>query len=217
MRSTARLQVGGSWTPFYQAWNRGELTAEALRDYACQYYQHVAAFPMYLSAVHSGTDDVEARRHLLDNLNDEEAGHANHPELWLQFARAVGVHPGEAEGTVARDETRALVETFRFICPKRSTAEGLASLYAYESQIPEVSQTKIAGLRRFYGVTSADGTAYFDVHIGADREHSRRELQLLNRLVNEENGAAAQWAVDLTLHALWEFLSGVCRHNTIAC
>ncbi|HTV07041.1 MAG TPA: hypothetical protein VME86_16855, partial [Acidobacteriaceae bacterium] len=35
--------------PFYQAWSRGELSMDALRDYATQYYQHVAAFPTYLS------------------------------------------------------------------------------------------------------------------------------------------------------------------------
>ena len=37
--------------PFYLAWARGELSKEALSDYARQYYHHVAAFPTYLSAV----------------------------------------------------------------------------------------------------------------------------------------------------------------------
>ncbi len=43
--------------PFYLAWTRGELSKEALTDYAKQYYHHVAAFPTYLSAVHSKCDD----------------------------------------------------------------------------------------------------------------------------------------------------------------
>jgi len=34
--------------PFYLAWTRGELSKEALTDYARQYYHHVAAFPTYL-------------------------------------------------------------------------------------------------------------------------------------------------------------------------
>src|SRR5690242_20815496 len=33
--------------PFYLAWARGELSREALTDYARQYYQHVATFPTY--------------------------------------------------------------------------------------------------------------------------------------------------------------------------
>ena len=67
--------------PFYQCWTRGELPAEALRDYAAQYYHHVAAFPTYLSALHSHTSDQTVRRHILTNLIDEEAGSPNHPEL----------------------------------------------------------------------------------------------------------------------------------------
>ena len=54
--------------PFYQSWTKGELDLPTLRDYAMQYYQHVAAFPTYLSAVHSRTEDQVTRKHLLDNL-----------------------------------------------------------------------------------------------------------------------------------------------------
>ena len=45
--------------PFYLAWTRGELTRQALTDYARQYYHHVAAFPTYLSAVHAKCDVIE--------------------------------------------------------------------------------------------------------------------------------------------------------------
>ena len=43
--------------PFYVAWTQGKLSKEALTDYPRQYYHHVAAFPMYLSAVHAKCDD----------------------------------------------------------------------------------------------------------------------------------------------------------------
>ena len=40
--------------PFYQIyWNEGKLTREIIKDYAEQYYQHVKAFPRYISATHS--------------------------------------------------------------------------------------------------------------------------------------------------------------------
>src|SRR4029453_18412033 len=77
--------------PFYLAWTRGELSKEALTDYARQYYHHVAAFPTYLSAVHAKCDDQATRKQLLSNLIDEEAGSPNHPELWKQFAKSLGV------------------------------------------------------------------------------------------------------------------------------
>ena len=45
--------------PFYQAWTAGTLTADRLRNDAVQYYQHVAAFPRYLSGLHSRCEDLE--------------------------------------------------------------------------------------------------------------------------------------------------------------
>src|SRR5438876_9813695 len=72
--------------PFYLARTRGELSNEALADYARQYYHHVAAFPTYLSAVHARCDNPARRKQLLNNLIDEEAGSPNRPELWLNLA-----------------------------------------------------------------------------------------------------------------------------------
>ena len=124
--------------PFYLAWTRGELSKAALADYARQYYHHVAAFPTYLSAVHAGSDDQPTRRQLLKNLIDEEAGLPNHPELWLQFAEALGVSKEDAQFSEEWTETSNLIGTFRSVCSEGTTAEGLAALYAYESQAPAV-------------------------------------------------------------------------------
>ncbi len=33
--------------PFYKAWVAGDLTRDDLREYALDYYHHVAAFPVY--------------------------------------------------------------------------------------------------------------------------------------------------------------------------
>jgi len=203
--------------PFYQAWTRGELTLEALRDYATQYYHHVAAFPTYLSSVHSHTEDQAARRLILENLMDEEAGHPNHPELWLRFAETLGADRDAVQKAEQRDETKNLIGTFRSICRDRSTTEGLAALYAYESQIPAVSETKIDGLKKFYNITTPNGLGYFDVHIVADKEHSRVERNLLGASINEQNAPAVTKSVDDTLDALWEMLSGMCHKNGITC
>ena len=80
---------------FYLAWARGELSKDALTDYAQQYYHHVAAFPTYLSAVHSNCEDQAIRKQLLDNLIDEEAGSPNHPDLWKEFAQSLSKQKGK--------------------------------------------------------------------------------------------------------------------------
>ena len=137
--------------PFYLAWTRGELSREALADYATQSYHHVAAFPTYLSSVHSHCDDQWTRKMLLENLSEEESGSPNHPELWLNFATSLGAKAAEVQQSEQHPETIKLIETFRSICRDGSVVEGLAALYAYESQIPAVSESKIEGLRKHYG------------------------------------------------------------------
>jgi pyrroloquinoline-quinone synthase len=200
--------------PFYLAWARGDLTKEALTDYAKQYYHHVAAFPTYLSAVHAKSDDQPTRKQILQNLIDEEAGSPNHPELWKQFANALGVDDVD----VAKEpETKKLIETFRSVCGDKSTAEGLAALYAYESQIPAICESKIDGLKKHYGFNDPKGYEYFTVHIEADKEHSATERALLADKIDNRNAENVRASVNRVLDALWEMLSGVCRRHAIVC
>src|SRR5512143_1438551 len=85
--------------PFYQAWSEGKLTSEDLREYAADYYHHVAAFPTYLSAFHSRLEDGELRRNVLRNLADEEIEGRAHSDMWLDFAEGMGA---ERDSVAAR-------------------------------------------------------------------------------------------------------------------
>src|SRR5882762_516638 len=203
--------------PFYLAWTRGELSKEALTDYAKQYYHHVVAFPTYLSAVHAECDDQPTRKQILQNLVDEEAGSPNHPELWKQFANALGVDDVDLAKTEKQMETKDLIDAFRSACGEGSTAEGLAALYAYESQIPAICESKIDGLKKHYGFTDPEHYRYFSVHIEADREHSAAERQMLSSYLDNGNFENVKASVNRVLDALWEMLSGVCRRHAIAC
>ena len=203
--------------PFYLAWTRGELSTEALADYARQYYQHVAAFPTYLSAIHANCADQSTRKQVLRNLIDEEAGSPNHPELWLNFAEGLGISARDAQNAEKWPETKNLIDTFRSVCREGSTAEGLAALYSYESQIPAICESKIDGLKKHYGFVDPKNYEYFSVHIEADREHSAVEQSLLREYIGCQNFESVRASVNRVLDALWEILSGVCRRHTIAC
>lgn len=203
--------------PFYLAWTRGKLSQEALTDYARQYYYHVAAFPTYLSAVHARCDDQATRKQILSNLIDEEAGSPNHPNLWKRFAEGLGVDDVDLANTRKQPETQNLIDTFRSVCGEGSTAQGLAALYAYESQIPAICESKIDGLKKYYGFKNPEHYEYFSVHLEADREHSAAERKMLNTYVNNRNFDSVRASVDRVLDALWEMLSGVCRRHAIAC
>jgi pyrroloquinoline-quinone synthase len=203
--------------PFYLAWTRGELSKEALREYARQYYHHVAAFPTYLSAVHAKCDDQATRKQLLFNLIDEEAGSPNHPELWKKFAQGLGVDHTDFAKMEKQPETKNLIDTFRSVCGEGSTAQGMAALYAYESQIPAICESKIDGLRKHYRFRNPKHYEYFSVHIEADREHSAAERKILASYIDSHNIDSVRASVRCVLDALWEMLSGVCRRHAIAC
>lgn len=203
--------------PFYLAWTRGELSREALADYARQYYHHVAAFPTYLSAVHANCDDQSTRKEVLNNLIDEEAGSPNHPELWLNFAEGLGVSARDARNAEKWPETKNLIDTFRSVCRDGSIAQGLGALYAYESQIPAICESKIDGLKKHYGFADPKHYEYFSVHIEADREHSAAEQRLLGGYIACQNFDTVRASVNRVLDALWEMLSGVCHRHAIAC
>ena len=198
--------------PFYKAWNEGKLTREIIKDYAEQYYQHVKAFPRYISATHSLCEDLAKRKILLENLQDEEKAGSDHPKLWKNFALSMGADKTEIESVKKEKFTSEMIDNF-FKNGRASYAEGLASLYTYERQIPEIAETKIRGLKNHYGGSSKKGLEFFEVHKAADVYHREACEKLLDDLSAEEQKKAEVSALS-TAKYLWNFLTGIAdKHN----
>ena len=196
--------------PFYQAWQRGELTLDALRGYAGQYYHHVLAFPQYVSGAHANCPNQKDRQEVLENLIEEERGEENHPELWLRFSDALGMSRDSVENAELLPRTIELVDTFKNATKNGSFAEAATALYCYESQVPAVAKTKIAGLKEFYNIHSPSGLQFFEVHIEADEWHAEVGRNFVERYGNEPSERdgvleTARRCVD----ALWTFLDSV--------
>ena len=193
--------------PFYKSWNEGKLTREIIKDYAEQYYQHVKAFPRYISATHSMCEDISKRKVLLENLTEEEDKDHDHPKLWKQFALALGA---DKDGIETKDQetfTKDMIDNF-FKQARSSYAEGLGSFYTYERQVPEVADVKISGLKTHYGVDTKEGLQFFEVHKDADVIHRAECEKLLDELSPEEQVKAEKAALT-TAKFMWNFLSGV--------
>jgi pyrroloquinoline-quinone synthase len=204
--------------PFYQLWSQGKLTRQNLREYAVSYYPHVAAFPTYVSGVHSHCEDAGLRQELLENLIEEERGTENHPALWRKFAAALGAAESDLATAPRTPEIADAIAEFRRSTRDGSVAEGLAALYAYESQIPEVSKTKREGLREFYGIEEGDATRFFSVHETADVWHRQVERDALGRVADTpEARDRALEAARRCCDALRRALDGVMRENRLAC
>jgi len=201
---------------FYQLWNEGLLTKEQLQEYSRQYYFLEASFPQYLSLIHSkcGANDLATRRVLVKNLYEEEVEVTPHVELWRQFEEGLGVPRENQTNAHMLPETEATISMLKQICSDQSIEEGLAAMFAYEAMLPEVSQRKIEGLKKHYGINDEKTLEFFTTHMVADAKHSDEWVKLFYKKREEElkekrtliEGAALKACQALNL-----FLDGVMK------
>jgi pyrroloquinoline-quinone synthase len=199
--------------PFYADWRAGTLPREALQDYAAQYYAFESEFPRFLSMLHARSERRDVRQALLDNLWDEEHGEANHAELWLRFGEGVGTTRERIGAADRHAATTALVETYRELVAEAPLAAGVAAVYAYEAQVPEVAAEKEQGLRDRYGVSDPRALAFFALHSTLDVEHSAAERGMIRALaVTPADEEAAVEGTARILDAWTAFLDDVRAH-----
>ncbi len=201
--------------PFYQAWSKGELTRDELREYASEYWHHVSAFPTYLSALHARLEDAPLRRTVLENLADEEGLPASRPhsDLWMDFAAGMGADSTAVRDRTLQPETAALIAHFHDAM-QDAPASALAALYTYESRVPAIARTKADGLKQHYAADMAT-SRYFALHQVADVYHAKvwRDAIEAELAAHPEETEAALDAAEATAAALWNTLSGIERER----
>ena len=181
--------------PFYQRWSAGELSPEELACYAGQYGHAVRAIAQLSAAL---AETVPANLELQAH-SDEEAAHI---ALWDRFTEKVG---GDADAAPTP-------ETAACVCAWTEDAglvAGLARMYAIESGQPEISRTKLQGLRDHYGVHGGEGTRYFDVHEDRDVEHAAEGRALIEELAGAGEADAIVASAESAFDANWRLLDGV--------
>jgi pyrroloquinoline-quinone synthase len=189
--------------PFYRRWSAGELSREELGRYAGQ-YRHAVVALADASELAAGAAPAPISQGLTRHTAEER----EHVALWDGFAAACG----------ADADAPALGATAS--CAERWTAgsdllERLAVLYAIEASQPEISRTKLDGLREHYAfVQEGPATEYFGVHEHRDVEHSEAAAKLIRELMASEPDPAAKAQAmaaraEEALRGNWELLSGV--------
>jgi pyrroloquinoline-quinone synthase len=176
-----------------------------LQEYARQYYHFEAAFPRFLSSIHARTESPKIRQLLLDNLWDEEHGERNHPALWLEFAAALGLAEDDVTSAQLRPETRALIEHFKTASADAPLAEALATVFAYEGQVPAIAWQKIKGLTEHYDFEPKQ-FEFFSVHLVADIAHAGAEMESIAVACDDDEAVIR--AVETSCDRLLSFLDG---------
>jgi len=204
--------------PYYQAWSKGELTHDNLAFYASQYYEHVSAFPTYLTALHARQPEGPVRRAILANAADEEgidAGGRSHAAIWKQFESGMKEKSANTVEAAIQPEMNQLVSTYRELASEASLPKALGALYAYESQVPRVASEKLKGLKELYRADNRT-CEYFALHRVADVHHSRVWQELIDTCVAQDPQCVDEIldGVSTGAKALWAALDGIEQART---
>ena len=151
--------------PFYQSWSDGKLTREALMGYSKEYYQLVKAVPIFMTQL---MDHVPS--HLYDELDFHQQEEFSHIGMWERFASGLGISRNDLLNYDGLYKTNHAVSGMHQLMG--SLESGAVAMYAFEKEIPKISQIKLEGLAEFYGLTSEDVTKYFKEHMEADVRHT---------------------------------------------
>lgn len=166
--------------PFYQMWSDGKLTKESLAGYSKEYFQLVKAVPSFMTPIIE-----KAPNSVVSELVENQQEESDHIKPWISFANQLGIseeelipYSGLAKTQKAVSELNELMQTFE---------GGACAMYAFEKEIPKISQTKLDGLAEFYGMTNEESTEYFKLHTEADIRHAASWRNILEKSTTDSN------------------------------
>jgi len=166
--------------PFYQAWSDGKLTQESLAGYSKEYFQLVKSVPSFMTPIIE-----KAPENVVDELIENQQEESDHIKPWIAFAGELGINEDELISYEGLPKTKKAVSDLNNLM---NTFEGGAcAMYAFEKEIPKISQTKLDGLAEFYGMTNHESTEYFKLHTEADIRHAASWQHVLENSSTDSN------------------------------
>jgi pyrroloquinoline-quinone synthase len=180
--------------PFYQMWSEGKLTANHLQGYSKEYFELVKAVPEFVRNIQGLANDPSLEGELAQNFREE----SDHVNAWMKFAISLGVSRDELLNHVSASKTREAVLALNGLT-KLSFEEAAAAMYAYESELPKISTSKINGLMKYYGIDNSDATSYFEIHKEADVRHAGMWRSILENVSSDK----IESVFDAGFNSLW--------------
>jgi pyrroloquinoline-quinone synthase len=172
---------------FYKMWSEGKLTIDHLQGYSKEYFQLVKKVPKFVENIAEATGNPDI---ITNNAREE----AEHIELWVRFAAALGVSKSDLINYGGSEKTNEAVAKLMALA-NLTFEEAVAAMYAYEMELPKISRSKIDGLKKLYGMDSEDATKYFEIHEEADVRHAQVWREVLQRIPAERQESALNAAI----------------------
>lgn len=163
---------------FYILWREGKLTINHLRSYSKEYFQLVKAVPELVDNIHENLENYDPRNQYVKAVKNTQYEEYQHIEPWIKFAQSLGIEKQELLEYEGNDEVNLAIENLKESCLS-SIVEGASTMYSFEKELPQISKTKIEGLKKFYNIFSDEDITYFKIHQTADIEHARLWKTLL--------------------------------------
>lgn len=165
--------------PFYQMWSDGKLSLDSLTGYSKEYYQLVKSVPSFMTPIIEQAPDS-----LKSELTSNQEEEIQHIKPWLRFASSLGVDEKELEHYAGLPKTIQAVSQLSSLM--NSFEGGSCAMYAFEKEIPKISQVKLEGLAEFYGISSEQATEYFKLHTEADIRHAAAWRKALEQISSKK-------------------------------
>ncbi len=165
--------------PFYEMWSAGKLTQESLAGYSKEYFQLVKAVPKFMTPIIEQAPESVVKELVFNQQEESE-----HIQPWIKFAGSLGISQEELENYEGLEKTKQAVAQLDSLMGDYET--GSCAMYAFEKEIPKISQTKLEGLAEFYGLTTEDATKYFKLHTEADIRHAAAWRSILENASTDQ-------------------------------
>ena len=116
---------------------------------------------------------------VIAELTENQQEESDHIKPWISFAGELGISNDELISYSGLDKTKKAVSDLSELM---TTFDGGAcAMYAFEKEIPKISQTKLDGLSEFYQITNDNATEYFKLHTEADIRHTASWRNILEK------------------------------------
>ena len=160
--------------PFYEMWSDGKLTQDSLAGYSKEYFQLVQVVPEFMTPIIE-----KAPNSVITELTENQQEEYDHIKPWISFAGELGISEYELITYSGLDKTKKAVSDLSELM--NTFDGGACAMYAFEKEIPKISQTKLDGLSEFYQITNDNATEYFKLHTEADIRHTASWKNILEK------------------------------------